>query len=183
MPKIPTNPHPLYIVRKELGWTQQRHADKCGVAAVTIKKIEGRSLQPGRELLMRITWVTGVDPGSLSKKLPTFQNAPYTGKAVQEYLDRFATFKRGDFTGGASAEFFIKRINSHLPMFDDVIESAAKRNALLVVLWSFRNWMADTIVEFGLEKDFLQDKNPPDVDRKSLISEVRSRMRTRKAMR
>ena len=100
MPKIPANPHPLYIVRKELGWTQQRLADKCGVAAVTIKKIEGRSLQPGRELLMRITWVTGVDPGSLSNKLPTFQNAPYTGKAAQAYLESFDTFKRGDFTGG-----------------------------------------------------------------------------------
>lgn len=183
MPKPPTNPHPLYIVRKELGWTQQRLADKCGVAAVTIKKIEGRTLKPSRELLGRITFATGVDPDSLSRKSPTFMRGPYTGKTVKPYMELFDTYSRGDFTEGAGAMFFNKRYDSHLSMLDDLFQSAAKKNALLVLFWSLRNWVAEMIVEFELEKEFLQEKNPSDVDRKSLLSEVKSRLRERKAKR
>jgi len=162
MPKIPLNPHPLNQVRKCLGWTQKNLADKCGVSVVAIKKIEGRDFKPGRELLGRLMWVTGVDPESLSGKAPTFQGLPYTPENGKAYLASIKTTdKFGDVAIDGWTEVFIEQ---QVCILRDVMAQALKKSAFKVARWSFLEWSATTILEFGLEKDFIAMAKKPDAN-------------------
>ena len=159
MPKIPTNPHPLYQVRKILGWTQQDLADKCGVAAVTIRKIESRKLKPGRELLGRMMWATGIDPESLSGKVPTFLGQPYTAEMGNAHIAGCQTRKPGRDVD-LSEEVLQQAFGDFPAVFFRVLITAMEKNALMVVKWSFVEWAADTVCEFKLEKHL--SENPGD---------------------
>ena len=164
MPKLPANPHPLAQVRNALGWTQQKLADKCGVALVTIKKIEGqgrdkRSLS--RDLLGRVMWATGVDPESLSEDKPTFRGEPYTSQIGKEFLESVQTrkpFKDVEVDGWT--KIFLE---NQLAMLTVLMDESLKKNAFRVVRWSFLEWMADTIVDFDMEKQFALRLKEPDI--------------------
>jgi len=155
MPKIPLNPHPLYQVRKALGWTQQDVADKCGVAAITIRKIESRTLKPGRDLLGRIMWATGVDADSLSGSKPTFRGLPYQAELGLAHVAGLKTKKPGGEVD-LSEEALQNAFGDFPLVFFKLMASAMHKNALHVVQWAFVEWAADTICEFKLEKHFAE---------------------------
>jgi len=152
MPKIPTNPHPLHQVRKALGWTQQKLADKCGVAVVTIKKIEGGALNPGVDLLGRIMWVTGVDPESILGSVATSNGQPYTAENGQAHLRLVNTKKPTGEVEVRDAD--MKRVQEWADVFGELMATACKKNALYVVGFLFERWARDTIQDLQLEKDF-----------------------------
>ena len=177
MPKIPTNPHPLYQVRQALGWTQQFLADKCGVSAVAIKKIEGRNFKPGRELLGRLMWATGVDPESLSRKSPTFLGQPYTAELGDAHIIAFRTKNIGVDVDLSEASL-LNEFEDFPAMFFKIMAAGMHKNALQVVKWSFVEWAADTICEFKLEKHFA-DSPDGDTARLWLSRALKSRKRTK----
>lgn len=173
MPKIPTNPHPLYLVRKELGWTQQRLAEKCGVAAVTIKKVEGRTLKPGIDLVGRISWVTGVDPESLSADKPTFSDLPYTAELGKAHVTATQTKKLGELDVGELEEGLVGEWGAVL---GSVMMMAAKKNAFHTVGFLFQRWAEKTIADFNLGQDILSIPS----DKGSKLERVQKSVKSRK---
>ena len=158
----PLTAHPLNQVRSALGWTQQKLAEKCGCAVVTIKKIEAGRLTPGRDLLGRLMWTTGVDPGSLSGKAPTFQGRPYTSESGNAYLASIKTTdKFGDVSIDGWTEVFIEQ---QVDILREVMAHALKKSAFKVARWSFLEWTASTVFEFGMEKDFIATMKKPDAN-------------------
>ncbi|MEO8617682.1 MAG: helix-turn-helix transcriptional regulator [Luteolibacter sp.] len=180
MPKT-TTVHPLAIVRKELGWTQQKLADKCGVALVTIKKIEGKArLQPGRDLLGRIMWATGVDADSLSGKAPTFMGLPYTGELGKAHVIGCTTRKNGDFQ---NPEMMAEGVEELFLLMSEVLVLSARKNAYHTIRWSLVEWMADTVIEFGMEKEFAQNPQNQSTARTMLFEALKARKKSKKSKR
>lgn len=179
MPKTNPSPHPLAIVRKHLGWTQARLAEKCGVAAVTVKKIEGRTLKPGRELLGRIMLATGVDPESLATKSPTFMGLPYEAAYGRAHIEAFATKdKVGNFAVSDSAG---QTMAAQIHLLGEILVSASRKNASHVAGWSFIEWAADTVSAFGLEKDFAKNPDDNDPAKNMLWNALSARKKARRA--
>jgi transcriptional regulator with XRE-family HTH domain len=173
MPKIPANPHPLHLVRKELGWTQQKLAEKCGVAAVTIKKIEGRSLKPSIDLLGRIMWATGVDPESLSADKPTIMKLPYTGELGNGHITAVRTSKLGEIDVG---EHEIGIVGDWATVLGVVMMAAAKKNAFHTVGFLFQRWAESVIADFGLGQDILRVPS----DKGSKLERIQKSVKSRK---
>jgi transcriptional regulator with XRE-family HTH domain len=160
MPKINPNPHPVAVARKALGWTQARLAEKCGCAAVTIKKIEGRTLKPSSSMAARIMWVTGLSPSCIiSDTTATFAElAPYSAELGRAHVEAMATkSKTGDVQLGKFEE---ERISAWGRVFTAVIVAAAYRNALRPVGHLFEEWVLSIVDDFRLGSEFRKAAAP-----------------------
>ena len=175
MPKIPTKKHPLAQVRAALGgWTQQKLADKAGVALVTIKKIESGKLKPGRDLLGRLMWITGADPESLLSEKATIMGLPYSAELGAAHVRAFKT--KNDRGEVKVDECAMERVRELLEMFGNVLTAAAKRDALYVIGWSFTEWAAAAITDYKLQKSFADI--PPTITGRWLQGALKSRKKS-----
>lgn len=154
MPKINPNPHPVAVAREALGWTQARLAEKCGCAAVTIKKIEGRMLKPSSSLAARIMWVTGLSPSCIINDTPaTFAElAPYSAQLGKLHVETMETKSK---TGEVEfKEFVEEKIITLGKVFTAVIVAAAYRNALPPIGHLFEEWVLSIVGDFQLGSEF-----------------------------
>src|SRR5258708_2555675 len=80
MPRPPSVPHVLRAARKTKGLSQEKLAQKVGVATITIARIESCRLKLSRSLAMRISIATGLDPYQLLENenpdFPRFHSKP-----------------------------------------------------------------------------------------------------------
>jgi len=180
MPRQPANPHPLFIVRRELGWTQKKLADKCGVSTAYVKKIEGRKLPITRAIMGRLMWVTGVDPGSLNGKRPTFLGRPYTAELGMAHVSGCTTRKGGEFQ---APEMIVESTEELFSILSDVLIATCRKNAYFPARWSLVEWLAATVVEFGLEKEFTPSSKGSSVTEGMLRDALKARKKAQKATR
>ena len=91
MPRPSKEAHPLHKLRKILGKTQAKFASMVGVQAITIKRIEGDSLDMSKRLARRIEEATGAESRELLKgragRLLNPLGEPYE-KADFDYWER-----------------------------------------------------------------------------------------------
>ena len=82
MPRKPTTAHVLRDLRTCIGKTQESLAQLVGCSAVTIRKVEGGTLNPGDQLSRRIALCTGINREEILKgargKLIDHFGRPYT---------------------------------------------------------------------------------------------------------
>lgn len=149
MPKTNSNPHPLAVARKCLGWTQARLAEKAGVAAVTIKKIESRTLKPSEGLAGRLMWVTGLNAGCIVSGGPAmFLDMPYCAELGRAHVDAMATKSK---TGDPQMEEWVE--DSTVEMMVAVtalMRAAAMKNAFHPVGFLFEHWAQSVVADFKL---------------------------------
>lgn len=177
MPKIPANQHPLRIVRGALGWTQQKLADKCGIAEISIRRIEGRTLKPSLDLIGRIMWVTGVDPESLDLGPPTLTGQPYSAELANAHVAGMRTkSQRGELEITESLGNHAAELSEAFMM---VLLSAANKNAFHTVGFLFESWAKGIIEDFKLGPEFLKVSASPGSKLEKLQRAVKSRKKVK----
>jgi transcriptional regulator with XRE-family HTH domain len=90
MPRPPTNHHVLRELRHILGLSQAQLAARIGVKPITLKKIENGSLNPSREVAIRIEGETMLSADQLLNRPSVgrplaFNGLPVTRAMVEEY--------------------------------------------------------------------------------------------------
>jgi transcriptional regulator with XRE-family HTH domain len=87
MPRKPSVTHPLREIRQALKMTQPAFAKLVGRAAITIQRIENRTLKMSPELADKILEATGANPRELlaGRKALDLDRHPYTMHSYETY--------------------------------------------------------------------------------------------------
>lgn len=87
MPRKPRLTHPLREIRQALEMTQPAFAKLVGRAAITIQRIENRTLKMSPELADKILEATGANPRELlaGRKAVDVSGHPYTKQSYEVY--------------------------------------------------------------------------------------------------
>jgi transcriptional regulator with XRE-family HTH domain len=87
MPRKPRVTHPLRDLRTVLNMTQPAFAKFVGCSAITIQRIENRTLKMSHVLADKILEATGVNPRELAagRKAVDVEGNPYTKQSYEDY--------------------------------------------------------------------------------------------------
>ena len=169
MPRKPRVTHPLREIRRVHNMTQPAFAKFVGCSAITIQRIENRTLRMSEKLADRILEATGANPVELRagrKAVDTF-NRPYTKESYQLYQS-YLQESRHDLS------YYM----GHLAHWIQLLLIASQRSGqdkLQQVFAAVQRFLAKTAEEFDLKKNihgFLIEKAQV-LKRKYLVSDLR----------
>jgi transcriptional regulator with XRE-family HTH domain len=155
MPRKPHLTHPLRDVRTVLSMTQQTFAKLVGCSAITIQRIENRTLKMSHSLADKILEATGVDPRELAagRKAVDFDGNPYTKQTYEDYKK----WIQDTNTGREYYSFHLSRL-LNLLLISSERAGQVKLNSVTAAL---QNAFAKIAQDFDLKKNidgFLVEK-------------------------
>ena len=182
MPRPASKFHPLREIRNILGLSQVELAKRVGCKAVTIKKIEAGTLNPGVRLARKLAAETHVSPNlfdqdysalasyfiseGVLKQIPGGDGKPLTLESHQKSIEglRMTPQKEVDFT----VKIFSMMIQV---LLDASLESAQPK--ILHVTMALMDALDEIKADFGLDPQVKQILPLPYPSRKSWASWVR----------
>ncbi|HIG30485.1 MAG TPA: XRE family transcriptional regulator [Verrucomicrobiales bacterium] len=164
MPKQPKLEHPLRIIRKTAGFTnQKRFGELVGVSGETIKSVETGRLKISQELASRIMMATGACPLELRKYSSTGKP---TGKAQTQFgepysKEFFEHWKAGVFK--ATEENAVQDARTLYGWLEVLFLASARpgTDKLATLKMGFIQWLEEAKDTFGLNsqvKAVLKDR-------------------------
>ena len=147
MPRKPRVTHPLREIRNCLIMTQPAFAAFVGCSAITIQRIENRTLKMSHTLADKILEATGANPSELAagRKAVDSKGNPYTKQSYEDYK-KWLQYSRH------SIEYY----RSHLIRFVDLLLISSERAGhakLHSVVAALQNAFVKIAEDFDLKKN------------------------------
>jgi DNA-binding XRE family transcriptional regulator len=158
MPRPPSKSHPLREIRNVLGLSQVELARRVGCKAITIKKIEAGTLQPGDRLAKKLAAETDTYPHMLldpAARITDTAGRPLTIESHREKIDRTRR------TSQKQVDYFVKLFSMMIQaLFDASLESPKPK--IYHVLNALMDSIDDIKNDFGLIGEVEQILPKPD---------------------
>jgi transcriptional regulator with XRE-family HTH domain len=147
MPRKPRVTHPLREIRSALNMTQPAFAKLVGCKAISIQRIEGRTLRMSQKLADKILEATGANPAELraGRKAVDLFDRPYTKQSYETYKDWLEKSQH-------SLDYY----NFHLTRFIQLLLISSERAGqakLHSVVAALQNSFAKIADDFDLKKN------------------------------